>query len=203
MGVLRVVEERGPNMLTDHSMPRRASPSKIQILWGLNAVAFVLVVIEGSCSYVKHHPELLDQHLAMSSKTSAVAHAHGDLAKDAKDLHKQHQKSVAAEKAHSDSRKMNLKTTAATTVPNDESEKAPPAEDHGGILPQIPVKYLPFVIVGFMLAVPILTVSVLKGCWAVIDLVAPMQGAPKPDNYAQRKLQDVGLEDDGVEQASI
>ena len=34
-----------------------------------------------------------------SSKTSAVAHAHGDLAKDAKDLHKQHQKSVAAEKA--------------------------------------------------------------------------------------------------------
>ena len=52
-------------MLTDHSMPRRASPSKIQILWGLNAVAFVLVVIAGSCSYVKHHPELLDQHLAM------------------------------------------------------------------------------------------------------------------------------------------
>ena len=37
------------------------------------------------------------------------------------------------------------------------------------------LRYLPFVIVGFMLAVPILTVSVLKGCWAVIDLVAPMQ----------------------------
>merc|ERR1711924_352048 len=71
----------------------------------------------------------------MSSKTSAVAHAHGDLAKDAKDLHKQHQKSVAAEKAHSDSRKMNLKTTAATTVPNDESEKAPPAADPSEVSP--------------------------------------------------------------------
>jgi len=53
--------------------------------------------------------------------------------------------------------------------------------DHGGMLPHISVQYLPYTIVGFMLAVPILTVSVLKGCWFLIDLFVPMQGAPQPD----------------------
>lgn len=70
----------------------------------------------------------------------------------------------------------------------------PPSEDKGGILPEIPIKYLPIVVGCFMLAVPILTVSVLKGCWMAIDLLVPMQGAPQPNNYASRKHRDADLE---------
>lgn len=66
--------------------------------------------------------------------------------------------------------------------------------DHGGMLPHISVQYLPYTIVGFMLAVPILTVSVLKGCWFLIDLFVPMQGAPQPDNYAARKHREADVE---------
>jgi hypothetical protein len=39
-----------------------------------------------------------------------------------------------------------------------------------------------------MLCVPILTVSVLKGCWMMVDFFVPPAGAPVPNNYAQRKL---------------
>merc|ERR1711934_417140 len=79
---------------------------------------------------------------------------------------------------------------------------APPAHA-GGILPQIPIKYLPFVIVGFMLMDPLLTIAVLKGCWAMIDMFVPMQGAPKPNNYAQRKLQEVENAEMDVERAAV
>merc|ERR1711998_288882 len=169
-------------------MPQRSYPSKVKILWGLNAVAFVLVVVCGTCSYIKHHPEIMDQHLAMSSKTSAVAH-HGNLGST--HVKSVHQKTSAHHEAHADARKMNLKgEVTANKMPLDQSAQAhaPPTHQSGGILPQIPVKYLPFVIVGFMLAVPVLTVAVLKGCWAIIDMFVPPVGAGNPDNYATRKL---------------
>jgi len=55
-------------------------------------------------------------------------------------------------------------------------------------LPYIAPKYEPFIILGAMLTVPILTVSVLKGCWMMVDFFVPPAGAPVPNNYAQRKM---------------
>lgn len=57
-----------------------------------------------------------------------------------------------------------------------------------GFVGAVHCRYEPFIILGAMLCVPILTVSVLKGCWMMVDFFVPPAGAPVPNNYAQRKL---------------
>lgn len=163
--------QRLANQTVANPVQRPARNTKT--LWAVNFGLMGLVLLAGAASYVKHHPNLLsgvDEELAVGP-TQQVGR-HSDLAGDTKkgNKHMWHA-----------SKEMN--------------PPLPPPTDHGGILPNIPIKYLPVVVVGFMLMVPILTISVLKGCWAMIDLFVPMQGAPQPDNYAARKHREDLCED--------
>merc|ERR1711988_181602 len=183
--------------------PARVMEHQARVLWGVNMVVALLVLVTGSCSYIKHHPGLIGEDLAQGAKL----HAHSDLSKDASDIKREHDKGIVHSQAHSGRRAMNLKSSVKVdqdTAPSKPalSEKHPVSQPRaGGLLPQIPIKYLPFVVVGFMLMVPILTISVLKGCWAMIDMFVPTQGAPKPNNYAQRKLQEAEGPEADVERA--
>ena len=73
---------------------------------------------------------------------------------------------------------------------------APPGTPAGG---GISIKYLPWVIVGVLLAVPILTISVLKGCWMLVDYFCPPVQAYTPMNYSQMRLREDGGEEESGE----
>ena len=229
---------------SDHRPMARVRLSKLNLLLGLNFVALLLVLMAGSCAYLKHHPELIEDSRTYATVLSGLEPAmekgvaedmlakaaakydaaeHDNLAKNTKatNVHEEANASKAKEistldvgsakhadikrardtldSAHKASWEMSVKHASAKHVwhnpLNDKPPQTPAAEDHGGLLPNIPVTYLPYVVVGFMLAVPILTVSVLKGCWALIDLFVPVQGAPQPDNYAARKHREADVEE--------
>lgn len=46
------------------------SKSDIKILWGVNFVVLLLVLMAGSCSYLKHHPDLVQELVVGHSDTS-------------------------------------------------------------------------------------------------------------------------------------
>merc|ERR1711908_138037 len=73
-----------------------------------------------------------------------------------------------------------------STTDNEAVTSAQHARARGGIS----IKYLPWMIIGVLLAVPILTVSVLKGCWMLVDYFCPPVQAYTPMNYAQMKLRE-------------
>merc|ERR1711871_29879 len=198
----------GPPKMPGEQVARRTLPLKGNNLWGVNFALLLLVAFVASCAYVKHHSALVRSHgedLAQGGNKIA----HHDLANDAKTISKEHDKGLLHAQVHKDTRSMHVKVaskTMAASKPDDvptQQKAEAPAAHAGGILPQIPIKYLPFVIVGFMLMVPLLTIAVLKGCWAMIDMFVPMQGAPKPNNYAQRKLQEVENAEMDVERAAV
>lgn len=171
-----------------HPVQRPARSAKT--LWVVNFGLGGLVLLAGAFSYAKHHPGVLPSLDAqLSSVDKALTRSvDEELALGSPESQRSElARNTQASKHHdptSDTKagKHMWHASQETNPP-----LPPPTEDHG-ILPRIPIKYLPFVIVGFMLMVPILTISVLKGCWAMIDLFVPMQGAPQPDNYARRKI---------------
>lgn len=161
----------------------------VKILWGVNFVVLLLVLMAGSCSFLKHHPEYLSAHkdatvLAVKpmqrdrfERMIARAKSKYDEA-DAADRADAPEEMLAKSNAKYDVLAGPAKSSSARAALGDGSVLS--ATERHDILPKLPIDHLPYVIFGLVLALPILTISVFKGCRIFVGQFSPIEGALQP-----------------------